>query len=166
MKIELRKIKLLKSLSEETPAYTADVYVDGKLFCHVSNHGHGGCDMEAPPKGVTGNELYGRLELLNKQIGEEFPEVPFGEGMEGGFKQTLEYICHCQVWDDDLMKTVKRDLAGKVMFTKTDGRLYSIKAKTDADKEKVYASLNTRSDVKAILNKRSLDDALAIYKAQ
>jgi len=166
MKIELRKIKLLKSLSEETPAYTADVYVDDVLFCHVSNHGHGGCDMEHPPKGVTGNELYGRLELLNKQIGETFPEVPYGHGMEGSFKQTLEYICHGQVWDDDLAKTVKRDLAAKVMFLKTDGKLYGIKAKGEAEQQRVIAHIASKPEVKSILNSLSLNDAAAIYKAQ
>ena len=165
MKIELKKIKLHKGLSEETPAYTADVYVDGVLFCHVSNQGHGGCDMEHPPKGMTNAELQGRLQLLNAKIAEEFPEVPYGHGMEGSFKQTLEYICHGMVWDDDLAKTVKRDLSSKVMFLKTDGKLYSIKAKVD-EQPRVIAFVKAKPDCKQVLNGLPIDEAVAIYKAQ
>lgn len=45
MKIEIRSLKIARSLSEETTAYTADVYVDGVKTFAASNHGHGGCDM-------------------------------------------------------------------------------------------------------------------------
>lgn len=44
MKIELKNIKQAKFLSEETPAYSASLYVDGKKIGDVSNNGHGGCD--------------------------------------------------------------------------------------------------------------------------
>lgn len=44
MKIEIRNLKIARSLSEETTAYTADVYVDGTKTFAASNHGHGGCD--------------------------------------------------------------------------------------------------------------------------
>lgn len=45
MKIEIRSLKIARSLSEETTAYTADIYVDGVKTFAASNHGHGGCDM-------------------------------------------------------------------------------------------------------------------------
>lgn len=44
MKIELKNLKHSPSLSEETNAFTATVYVDGKPLCHASNHGTGGPD--------------------------------------------------------------------------------------------------------------------------
>jgi hypothetical protein len=44
MKIELKNIKEAKFLSEETPAYSANLYVDGVKIGVVSNNGHGGCD--------------------------------------------------------------------------------------------------------------------------
>lgn len=52
-KFELRRITHNARLSEETSAYAADLYVDGKLFAHVSNDGHGGCDHQYPAKGKT-----------------------------------------------------------------------------------------------------------------
>lgn len=42
MKIELKKIHYSPSLSEETNAFTADIYVDGNMAGHARNSGHGG----------------------------------------------------------------------------------------------------------------------------
>ena len=46
MKFELKKISYSEALSQETSAYAAVVYVDGKKQFSVSNSGHGGCDMQ------------------------------------------------------------------------------------------------------------------------
>jgi hypothetical protein len=54
MKIELKNIKVAHSLSEETNAYTATVYVDGQRAFEASNHGTGGCDDFRPLPGYTG----------------------------------------------------------------------------------------------------------------
>ena len=43
MKIELKKIYYSEQLSEETSAFTADVYVNGKKLLYAKNDGHGGC---------------------------------------------------------------------------------------------------------------------------
>lgn len=45
MKIEIRNLKISRSLSEETTAYTADIYVDGVKSFAASNHGHGASDF-------------------------------------------------------------------------------------------------------------------------
>jgi len=42
MKIKLKKIKVAEHLSEETTAFTADVYVDGKCVGYAKNNGQGG----------------------------------------------------------------------------------------------------------------------------
>lgn len=44
-KIELRKLNIAKNLSEETLAFTAEVWVDGVLATHAKNQGCGGCNM-------------------------------------------------------------------------------------------------------------------------
>lgn len=44
MKIELRRVTYNAALSEETSAYTADIYIDGELAFHACNHGTGGAD--------------------------------------------------------------------------------------------------------------------------
>ncbi len=44
MLIELRKLKIIKALSEETACYTAEIWIDGVLSFHASNRGHGAAD--------------------------------------------------------------------------------------------------------------------------
>lgn len=43
MKIELKNIKIAEHMSEETTAFTADIFVDGVKTGYAKNHGHGGC---------------------------------------------------------------------------------------------------------------------------
>lgn len=45
MKIELGSYKHSPSLSEETRAFTANIYIDGKKVGTVKNQGHGGPDQ-------------------------------------------------------------------------------------------------------------------------
>jgi len=42
MKIELKKIKYAAFLSQETSAFTAEIWIDGKKAGTASNEGHGG----------------------------------------------------------------------------------------------------------------------------
>lgn len=43
MKIELKSVKFFEALSEETNAFTANVWVNGKKAGYAKNDGHGGC---------------------------------------------------------------------------------------------------------------------------
>ena len=58
MKIELKGIKFYERLSEETNAFTADLYINGKKAGYVKNDGHGGSTDYYP------NE--GKRELINE----------------------------------------------------------------------------------------------------
>lgn len=57
MLIELRKLRIVKALSEETPCYTAEVWIDGALAFHASNRGHGGADDYRPVGAITEAEV-------------------------------------------------------------------------------------------------------------
>jgi len=43
MKIELKNIKFSEAMSEETNAFTADLFINGKKVGYCKNQGHGGC---------------------------------------------------------------------------------------------------------------------------
>lgn len=45
MKIELRRVHHSEQLSQETTAYTADIWIDGELAFHARNEGTGGADF-------------------------------------------------------------------------------------------------------------------------
>lgn len=166
--IELRKLRHSKSLSEETPAYTADVLVDGALFCHVSNHGTGGCDMQYPPKGMTGSQFRPLLEALDKRIGETFPPIDFYEEFHTEasktmepLKQNLEMVCHGLVGQADLEKTVARDLKKNVMWI-SDGKQWQVSLrKAKAPMEKLIPVVKTKYGVEKTLNEMPLAEAVA-----
>lgn len=44
MRIELKKLKVVNALSEETTCYTAEIWVDGARAFLASNRGHGAAD--------------------------------------------------------------------------------------------------------------------------
>lgn len=45
MKIELKKVKIIKSMSRETTCFQADLWIDGKKAADIHNDGHGGCNF-------------------------------------------------------------------------------------------------------------------------
>jgi hypothetical protein len=57
MKLELKNIKVHLGLSEETHAYTAMLYADGKKAVEVSNQGRGGGDRQLPVNGHSVKEI-------------------------------------------------------------------------------------------------------------
>ena len=49
MQFELRRVSYSATLSQETSAFTADIWVDGKKAGSAENHGTGGCTNIRPP---------------------------------------------------------------------------------------------------------------------
>lgn len=57
MLIELRTLRIIKALSEETPCYTAEIWIDGTLAFHAGNRGHGGADDYRQVGAITEAEV-------------------------------------------------------------------------------------------------------------
>lgn len=72
MKIELKSIKFSEALSEETNAFTADVWINGKKAGYAKNDGHGGCTMVNPY--INYRELFAEAENWAK----EQPKINIG----------------------------------------------------------------------------------------
>lgn len=70
MNIEVKKISISDSLSEETLAYTANVYIDGKLSGAARNSGNGGA-TDISPFDVEGAQ---RIRAAEKWVASQ-PEV-------------------------------------------------------------------------------------------
>jgi hypothetical protein len=168
MKLELRKVSHSKSLSEETPAYTAQVWIDGKHFCDVSNHGHGGCDIQYPPKGMTNTAFQPLLQAMEARIKAEFPPetVKIGDDRTFEMQPTLESLCQKELYRLDLVKAVKRDLAKKVMYVKPDGGLYSVKVPKGVRLEYWLTVVKKQNGIDKTLNEMPLDEAVAVYEQQ
>src|SRR5262245_54187193 len=119
--IELRKVSHTLSLSEETPAYTAQVWVDGKHFCDATNHGTGGPDMHYPVGKMNGAEVDRAVDALNKRIAETYPPCTYDdEGTEHSFPRTLELVCHELLEQRRIDAEVNRLLKANVMWLRGD----------------------------------------------
>lgn len=73
MKIELKGVKFYEKMSEETNAFTADIYVDGKKCGFAKNDGRGGCTFVSPYGGKTMDLFTNSEKWLTEQ-----PEINIG----------------------------------------------------------------------------------------
>ena len=159
--ILLKSIYLHVGLSDETPAYTARLFVDGEHFADVSNSGHGGCDMVYPPKDVKRQGFYDRAKALKARIAATYPGHDFDAGgTEHHLQESLEGLCHTQAWESVEKRNFKSQLSRKVMMVE-DGKIYSIKGKKTS--ERIMAVAKRYPDA-TILNSLKFDAAYNLFK--
>lgn len=87
MKIELRNIRFSEHLSEETNAFTANIYVNGVHAGAASNHGTGG-PTDYYPVNENGKKLIREAEAYCAKLP---PEKYMMEGKEYTIDMSLEY---------------------------------------------------------------------------
>lgn len=113
MKIELKNIKVMNSLSEETVCFSASIYVDGKKAGQASNRGHGGnTDYR-----FTDRELEKRFEEYAKSLPSKVFHIDdFGTELEifpANIETNKDYFVMCMdgehLIDNLLNEWMKRD---------------------------------------------------------
>lgn len=114
--VTLKNVRRSPSLSEETEAFTATIYVDGKRAATVKNHGTGGSNFYE----VLDRDRFAALEAHAKEwVAKQDDPVDF--------EQTDQFIGDL-LYRDELMKFVrkaqKQGLAGALLVRK--GRVESI----------------------------------------
>lgn len=129
MKISLKKIKHLKSLSEGTQAFSADLYVDGIRVGSARNRGHGGSTDYIPSVGKR--EIITRAE----KYCESLPGVKkkFGD-KSFTYKQSLETVIDSIV-NDFIERKVESDFERKMKKVMLTGIVVGVKG---ADSYTVY----------------------------
>lgn len=170
LKIELRKVQHAKSLSEETPAYSAQVWIDGVHVCDVSNHGQGGPDMHHPPRGAKFNnaELHGMLARYEARIAAEYPKSSFvAGGKTHTLDATLEGICHEQLGDLEVTASLQRMLKRTIAFYDPARKgVFTYKGKPLGVQRAHLCTETVRKYPNAkVLNNLPFAEALAIFKS-
>lgn len=165
MKFELRKVHHMPSLSEETNAYSADLYVDGQLIAHVSNRGHGGCDDQHPAKGRTNADLQRVEEWIkaNHPPRETGMKLPSGEMFLMDI--TLETICGELLESHLASKKLERLLKRTVAYFDPDKKaVYNFKGTLVAE-QRAHAITDTlrKKPNAVILNNLPFDEALKVF---
>lgn len=112
--IELKGIKVLSSMSQETNCYEATLYVDGEKWASVGNAGHGGCDDCHPVAGRSHQDFID----LNARIAATFEayQSPYGGDP---IPMDIEMVCGDIVDAFIVEKEAKKVTKGKVAFFKT-----------------------------------------------
>lgn len=142
MKFELKSISFSERLSEETNAFTADLFVNGKKLCYVKNSGQGGCtdyhvhdfknhdylkEVETycrllPPVIYHGTNLGNNLEMVIDDLFEKWLEQKETKKMEKKFLNSLCYGTpnrYTQLsWGKHTIEEMLKDTVGRVMLQK------------------------------------------------
>jgi hypothetical protein len=110
MKLELKNIRYNAALSDETYAYSAKLYKDGKHIADVGNRGHGGCDEQHWLNPNARPEIEAHFAALPKEAtGYQI------EGVEVMSQPDLESWSNEQVEHFVLLKTIKAACRKKVV---------------------------------------------------
>lgn len=157
MKFELKNISYNSRLSEETAAYSATLFIDGKKAGTVSNHGHGGCDNQHLEKWVDLAAVEAYIKANHPPLESEFGSDPI--------PCDLELLC-ARLLDEHLLgKAIKSKLSKNhvVLFDKQV--LSWPKAKiAPAHLEQFKAELSKRYPGYVLLNDRPIEVAIAAWK--
>jgi len=161
MKLELKKIKYCKWMSEETHCYSAIVYVDDKAMIEVSNEGHGGGNSEWAIKPFTQQDV----DKVNAWCEKNLPKWKgFDNKM---FPTDLEMWCgeemNKYLTDKYLKSDFKKDIKSKILFVENKGlkQIAFKKCKTLTDAHFNY--FKSKHPNISALNFMSQDEAFKIY---
>lgn len=165
MKIELRKIRVIASMSQDGLAFEALIYIDGKKVGSVCNAGYGGPDCFSPDSVKQRIEEYART----------LPPVPpsfFGPDYSEGLPMTAELLIAELLDEYQESKSLKAKMTKRLIFRMSNGKimmsnrlgarqLSAIKEGGERFIRKVF-KLN-EGDV--ILNDLPISEALKLYRA-
>ena len=159
-KIELRKITYNARLSEETCAYAADLYVDGRLLAHVSNNGHGGSDMQRPANGRT----YDEIQELDSWIKATYPKrEAFGMVLEPDLESVCGDLLDDHLVTRDLTRILKRTVA---YYDPGKKCVYTLKGKIEgAARAQAITDIVRKNPSAKVLNNLPFAEALVLFRS-
>lgn len=158
--ITLKNLQIASSLSQETLAYTADVYWSGRLLGHIRNDGSGGFSFfHMASKGVEAHYQAGLAfaKTQTQDLGEGYGIVPF---------DTLEdYVDHLAAQEGDRLSArrwLSRTMKAKVVFF-AGGQIYTCNAKWTGDTARLEQQIKAQHPGAVILNPLPVEEAIALY---
>ena len=143
----LKKVKIFNGMSEETIAFTADVWFDGKLIGHADNHGTGGNNNVTPANNWREVEPF-------EEWCQSLPSVPSDVDGLGDLTMSSDFLLSLWIGDLAEEKEMRRLCKNKVIVKCTDGEMYTYRV---AYSPTVAARLRSRdADIVEIINERFL----------
>jgi len=157
--IELRSIKHVAAMSEETHCYTATLYVDGIRWGTLSNRGYGaGDDFH----GIDGRTRF-NIQELDQRIAATFPLIEAHGFM---VEQSLEMICVGLVNDFLAERDFKKVITKKIVFTRPDSPgIWAANPRKGSTVEADLVHFRAKYPTACFLNDLPVAEGLAIYRA-
>lgn len=77
-RIEMKRIRYCEWMSDDSNAYSADIYVNGKIAFYARNEGNGGMDLYCPVEGTGHAAFMACVEYANSLLApeEQIEDVP------------------------------------------------------------------------------------------
>lgn len=148
MLIQLKNIKLAGFVSDESEAYSATLYVDGKKLGTVENSGNGGPDHFRPENGQADYDRFNAAEKWSKANNGD----------------SMEMVCAKLLDDHETAKELKRHLRSKILHV-TNGIIGTMSWKGCRKLEpKHFAAFAKKYPDATTLNSMPFDAALAAFK--
>lgn len=155
MKVELKNIKIVQALSEETLCFTAVAYVDGIKTFYVSNRGHGGCHeyTEVDCKSET-RARFDAVDAWAKTL----PSAQYGD-LE--LPRDLDSVVDDALVEYEMRQMFRRITKNKLAFVE-DGKVWTMKLQ--APLALVRDAFKAKRPNARILNGMDETDAIALLK--
>lgn len=155
MQIELRKLKIVAALSQDSVCYTAEIWVDGQRAFHASNHGHGAADMFHAVGQVSEAEV-------DEWLAANRASVCIGHAV---MKHTLEFEVAALMTRVEEAKRLRRTFRTKLVVI-DDGQVWSYPLK-GRPVEAVAAAIRRQKLTARIVNgdDAALEEAITIMIA-
>lgn len=160
--ITLKKLHISRQLSEETIAYSAEVYWSGRKIGYIHNDGHGGSSCLTPAIAGRGGDFDAAQTYAKAQ------EHDYGAGLGVlPFDNLEDFVDHLvfeeQCRQDDL-RWLKRNLKTKtVVFS--GGQILTAKVQWTGDTDRIERLIRKQHPDAIILNTLTLEEALVHYQS-
>lgn len=172
MKLELKAIKHSEFNSQETNCFEAKIYLDGKAWAHISNHGHGGPDHMVPINGAPNDpDFWAKVKEINAELNASEEGARYrmdAVARHGDIMADMEFDIEAWVAntlsDHLIRKDMKRVLNRKAAFIK-DGAVYTLGYKKGKPDQALFDEVAKRHPNAPILNTMDEAEALKLWKA-
>lgn len=156
MRIELKKLKVVTALSEETTCYTAEVWIDGAKAFLASNRGHGAADDFHQVGTVTERSVDAWLATnrASTRIGDTVLD------------HTLEFEVAALIGRIEEAKRLRRAFRTQLVAI-DDGKVYSYSLKRRDPSVVAAAARRQRPGLRVVNgDERALEEAIDLMIAQ
>ena len=149
-KLELKNIKYIASMHEETPCYKADIFINGKKAIRVSNHGHGACDDHYPLDPFTYKDVKDLEKYLAKLNDDDF--------------EPIDSWCHDRLYEYLDQKKIKRDMKTKfICINKNTNELFAYEKNTGISDSAFQDHMDKNHPSSTCLNFLPFDQAWKLF---